>query len=171
VLAAPGNVLPFRRLAKTDVEPFINAVPLIDLKFAAGHFSEHQDFDREAVEWVELPSDFKAQPGRFVAQVVGESMNRHIPNGSWCLFKLHPAGTRAGKVVVAQYRSISDPDLGGSYTVKVYRSDKTHNSDGTWRHSRIELCPDSHDPMYQPIVIDPKAADDFRIVAELIAVL
>jgi DUF2075 family protein len=25
VLAAPGNVLPFRRLAKTDVEPFINA--------------------------------------------------------------------------------------------------------------------------------------------------
>jgi len=30
-----------------------------------------------------------------VAQVIGESMNRRIPNGAWCLFRAAPAGTRA----------------------------------------------------------------------------
>jgi hypothetical protein len=35
-----------------------------------------------------------------VALVAGESMNRRIPNGTWCLFHTNPTGTREGKVVV-----------------------------------------------------------------------
>ncbi len=107
----------------------------------------------------------------FVAQVIGESMNRRIPNGSWCLFRANPQGTRAGKVVVAQHRSISDPDLGGAYTVKVYSSEKERTSDGGWRHVRVELAPDSNDSVFKPIVFGPESADAVQVIAEMIAVL
>jgi hypothetical protein len=46
----------------------------------------------------------------FVARVVGESMNRRIPNGAWCLFRVAGAGTRQGKVVLAQHREIEDAE-------------------------------------------------------------
>ena len=42
-------------------------------------------------DWVELPEPFVAKEGFFVTRVVGESMNRRIPNGAWCLFKSRPA--------------------------------------------------------------------------------
>ena len=57
-----------------------------------------------------LPDWVRPQPGLFVAQVVGESMNRRIPNGAWRLFRANPAGSRQGKVVVVQHRSIADPE-------------------------------------------------------------
>jgi hypothetical protein len=42
-------------------------------------FSDEQGYDEGSVEWVELPPEFRPQQGLFVAQVVGESMNRRIP--------------------------------------------------------------------------------------------
>lgn len=57
-----------------------------------------------------LPDWVRPQPGLFVAQVVGESMNRGIPNGAWRRFRASPAGSRQGKVVVVQHRSIADPE-------------------------------------------------------------
>jgi len=38
----------------------------------------------EADHWVQLPGGFSGAPGAFVAQVIGESMNRRISNGAWC---------------------------------------------------------------------------------------
>uniref|UniRef100_UPI00333FB8B2 S24 family peptidase n=1 Tax=Castellaniella defragrans TaxID=75697 RepID=UPI00333FB8B2 len=97
---------------------------LIDIKMAAGVFSNHQTRDDTAIEWIEAPEWITPQPGIFVAQVIGESMNRRIPNGSWCLFRVNSSGTRQGKVVIAQHRSIDDPETGGKYTIKVYSSKK-----------------------------------------------
>jgi len=130
-----------------------------------------QSFDNDAVEWVELPDIYRPQPGMFIAQVIGESMNRRIPNGSWCLFRANPQGTRAGKVVVAEHRSIEDPESGGSYTVKIYSSEKTQFVDGNWSHSVVKLSPDSTDPKFKPLVFDPESAGSVNIVAEMIAVL
>lgn len=171
VATQQAAILPFRRIDPKRVKPFKNAVPLIDLKFAAGLFSNVQSFDVNDAQWVELPDLYRPQPGLFVAQVVGESMNRRIPNGSWCLFRANPQGTRVGKVVVAQHRSISDPDTGGSYTVKIYASEKVPTADGAWRHARIELSPDSTDPSFKPMVFGPESADAVQVIAELIAVL
>lgn len=166
-----GNVFPFKRLERKHVKPFKNAVPLVDLKLAAGMFSDVRSFDMSTADWIELPDMYRPQPGMFVAQVVGESMNRRIPNGSWCLFRANPQGTRAGKVVVAQHRTIEDPELGGSYTVKMYSSEKKQTRDGGWRHTRVELSPDSHDPSFLPLIFGPEAAESVKVVAEMIAVL
>ena len=148
------------------------AAPLIDLRFAAGSFSAAQALEDGADGWVALPDWVRPQPGLFVAQVVGESMNRRIPNGSWCLFRANPGGTREGKVVVVQHRSIADPETGGRYTVKLYASEKMPAEDGGWRHERITLRPDSDRPGFAPIEISLLEGEDgFSVVAEMLMVL
>jgi len=168
---AQTNVLPFKALDRKHVKPFKNAVPVVALKLAAGMFSEVQSFDNDAVEWVALPDIYRPQPGMFIAQVVGESMNRRVPNGSWCLFRVNPQGTRVGKVVVAEHRSIDDPESGGSYTVKVYSSEKTKSPDGGWSHAVVTLSPDSTDPKFKPLVFGSESVGEVRIIAEMISAL
>ncbi len=164
-----ANLEPFRRLLPSEAKPYKNCVPLVDLKFAAGAFSDTQSVDASEIEWVELPEGFRPKPGLFVAQVVGESMNRRIPDGSWCLFKASPVGTRQGKVVVAQHRSIHDPDCAAGYTVKVYESEKRQVGH-SWVHSSIRLRPDSTDARFKSTSIGAREAEEVRIVAELVAV-
>jgi DUF2075 family protein len=175
------TVLPFRRLPPNEVKPYVNCVPLYDLKVAAGRFSDEQQVTEvmqgtrgeniEAIDWIELPGAFRPRRGLFVAQIVGESMNRRIPNGSWCLFRLDPVGSRQGKIVLAQHRDIADADTGGHYTVKRYESTKKVLPDGTWRHESITLRPDTTSPGYDPFIFNESQGADVRIIAELVAVL
>ena len=164
------DVLPFRRLRPAEVQRYVNAVPLVNLKFAAGSFSAGAVIDPDEVEWVEPPAMFRPQPGLFVAQVVGESMNRRIPNGSWCLFRMNPGGTRQAKVVLAHHRSIRDPEYGG-YTVKIYSSEKRAAAAGAWEHDRIVLRPDSDDPSFSALEFDSTSAGELAVIAEFVAVL
>jgi hypothetical protein len=174
-------ILPFRHLSLNEVRPFENCVPLYDLKVAAGKFSDQQQItelygglsgqDISDNEWVELPDAFRHRRGLFIAQVIGESMNRRIPNGAWCLFMLNPGGTRQGKVVLVQHRDITDTDSGGHYTVKVYESTKEVRPDGTWRHVSIILRPDTTATGYKPIKLDEEQGNDLKVIAELVAVL
>lgn len=164
--------LPFTVLRGEERRTNPRAVPLIPLQIAAGSFSESQALDTDADEWVELPDGFSASEGLFVAQVIGESMNRRIPNGAWCLFRSNPKGTRQGKIVVAQHRSIDDAETGGSFTVKKYYSEKIATEDGAgWAHQRIKLLPESTDSSFQPIVLVAEEPDEVRVLAELIVVL
>lgn len=165
----PANATPFRILRRSQVRPFVDAVPVLPLKIAAGAF-RGQWFDDAADDWA-APENVRLGPGMFIAQVVGESMNRKIPNGAWCVFRAHPAGTRQGKIVLAQHRAISDPDTGGSYTVKVYSSEKQPAAEGEWAHSRIVLSPASSDPAFQPIFLAAEQAEQLAVIAELVAVL
>jgi uncharacterized protein len=176
-----NNVLPFRRMPLAEVKPFKNCVPLYDLKAAAGQFSDEQQgngldlqnmgVDFEGIDWIELPDVFRPHPGLFVAQVIGESMNRRIPNGSWCLFRLKPVGSRQNKVVLVQHREIADTETGGHYTVKVYESKKKESIDGSWHHESIILKPDTSAPGYEPIILSEEQSDELKVIAELIAVL
>jgi hypothetical protein len=172
VTTEPSNVLLLKRVTKQERDAGVAAAPLVDLRFAAGNFSDPQALAHEADEWVVLPDWVSPQPGLFVAQVIGESMNRRIPNGAWCLFRANPAGTREGKVVVVQHRSIADPETGGRYTVKLYSSEKTAATDGDWRHTRITLRPDSTQPGFQPLVIErPESDEGFAVIAEMLMVM
>jgi hypothetical protein len=177
----PATSEPFRRLPIEEVRPFGNSVPLYDLSAAAGRFSEVQEIEEvvqgaevlrpEEFQWVELPEEFRPRRGLFVARVVGESMNRRIPNGSWCLFRLAPQGSRNGKVVLVQLHGLEDPETGGQYTIKLYESEKRVDPDGEWRHSVIVLRPDSSSSAFEPSALDTRQSDDLRVIAELVAVL
>ena len=171
-LKALPSFVPLRRVSKQELDAGAVAVPVIELRFAAGAFSDPQALEDGASDWVALPDWVRPQPGLFVAQVVGESMNRRIPNGSWCLFRANPPGTREGKVVVVQHRSIADPETGGRYTIKVYSSEKVPDADGGWRHRRITLRPDSDRLGFDPIVIElDEKKDALAVVAEMLTVL
>ena len=164
----PYASLPLRRVDKTEAIPNVNAVPLFDLQVAAGAFSEPQVV--EDCDWVELPEPFVPKEGFFVTRVVGESMNRRIPNGSWCLFKARPAGSRNGKIVLVQHRDIQDTENGGQYTIKFYHSEKAVN-DESWSHTRITLKPDSTIDGFKEIVLERDQAGELTVLGELIAVL
>lgn len=167
----PENVVPFKRVTQRDRTLGVRALPVIDLKFAAGEFSSIQSFEADAVDWVEPPSWVTIQPDLFMAQVTGESMNRRIPNGSWCLFRANPSGSRQGKVVVVEKQGFVDPETAGRYTIKVYSSKKLFDADGQWQHEAITLSPDSDDPGFTPIEIRVNdSRDDLKVVAELLAV-
>ncbi len=132
--------LPFRRLPNEEIRPYQNSVPLYDLRVAVESSNDEQQ-PVENMDWVELPDVFRPQQGLFVSKVIDESTDRRIPNDSWCLFKMNPAGTLQGKVVLAQHRKIAGNDTDGDYTVEVYESKKEQET------------------------------EDLRVVAELIAVL
>lgn len=173
-------VLPFRRMPGEQVRPFVNAVPIYDLKVAAGRFSspqtvqevpQHEEVTNpSAFEWAALDGACKPSPGLFTAQVVGESMNRKIPNGAWCLWRLTEGEPEQGSVVLAQHNDIEDIDL-GSYTVKKYESEKVADNNGGLKNKRITLKPNSTDPTYQPLVFEDVAEGELRTIAELVEVL
>jgi len=68
-----------------ELIPYTNCVPLYNLSAAAGGFGEEQTVDE--MEWIRVPDDIKISEDHFACRVVGESMNRVIPNGSICLFR------------------------------------------------------------------------------------
>jgi len=169
---ARSNVLPLRRVTQQERDAGVPAAPVVDLRFAAGAFSDPQALEDGADAWVALPDWVRPQPGLFVAQVVGESMNRRIPNGAWCLFRANPTGTRQGKIVVVQHRSLADPETGGRYTIKRYTSEKLPSEEGGWRHERITLHPDSDRPEFAPIeLIVHEEEEGVRVIAEMLMVL
>jgi DUF2075 family protein len=160
------RVLPFRILE--DGERSDNAVPLFAVKIAAGSFSAEQWL--ADCQWAELPEPFIAKEGYFIAQVIGESMNKRIPNGSWCLFRKPALGSREGKIVLVQSRDIQDPDTGGRYTIKRYSSEKSVTQD-SWQHERIILSPFSDNSSYQPIIISNASEAELHVLGEWVAIL
>lgn len=161
-----GRVIKLDIVPIRQVNPFITHLPVYSLKAAAGKFSDSQEV--EELGWVKV-ENHKLNHEMFVAQVCGRSMEPKIPDGSYCIFRAHPAGSRQGKIVLAQYRGPSDPETGGQFTVKRYASEKLENPDGTWEHEKIRLEPIN--PKFQPIEIHPRDSDDIRVLAELVDVI
>ncbi|WP_421831992.1 DNA/RNA helicase domain-containing protein [Limnobacter sp.] len=145
-----------------------NSVPIFDLKFAAGQFSDYQQAD--TFDHVVLPAHLRASESYFVARVEGDSMNKRIPPGAWCLFHFNPQGTRNGKIVVVQHRRISDPELGGQYTIKRYKSEKHFGEDGVV-NSVIVLKPESTNDKHEAIVLSAEDAEEMVVVAEFLTVV
>jgi SOS-response transcriptional repressor LexA len=170
-LEAPDRYpnLPLRVLPSWEARPYENCIPIYDLSIAAGIFSDEQVVEDH--DWVEMPPEFRIQEGHFVTRVIGESMNRRIPNGSWCLFRANPVGTREGKIVLVQHREINDMDLGGHYTIKLYHSEKVASDEFEWQHRRITLKPDTKSRGYSPIVLEGADLEEFKVLAEFVAVL
>lgn len=148
--------------------PYGNAVPFYDLQAAAGGFSEFQYVEHK--NWVAVPQGVVAGENLFACQVVGESMNKIIPNGSTCLFRLNPGGSRNGKIVLVECAESQDGDAGSRFTVKEYESIKIDTKDG-WQHQRIRLKPRSTNPDFVTLEISSDDEYRYRVVGEFVCVI
>lgn len=150
---------------------FFKWLPLYDLKAAASEFGPSVSAD--CLGWTPTPVGLKSDKNFFVAQVFGRSMEPLIPDGSYCVFRRDVAGSRAGKILLVQLCTISDPETGGAYTVKEYRSMKVEDIEAgdqaSWTHTTIQLVP--HNKAFQSIWINPDQVDELRVIAELVHVI
>jgi Lhr-like helicase len=157
---------PFKWVEPTKETMFKTCIPVFDLKIAAGSFSEGQS--PEPVGWVEVDQKRALNATMFMAQVVGKSMEPKVPDGSWCLFTTQVGGSRYGRDLVVQHRDISDPETGGSYTLKRYGRPPQAVTEGAERAGTVMLNP--LNPAFKPIVIESDA-DGIRVIAELLLVV
>jgi len=148
-------------LPKINVLPYVNSVPIFDLKVAAGNFSELQTVSD--CDWVEIPPRYKPSKDLFACTVIGESMNKVIPNGSICLFRKYSGGSRNGQIVLVEHTNIQDHDFGSRYTIKEYRSKKKINDD-QWSHESIILKPLSNDSEYKDIIIEADELSELKVI-------
>jgi DUF2075 family protein len=155
--AAPA----FRILKADEAMRCNNVVPFLDIYAAASDFSQPQIHER--LHWIELPFDITDKDSRFVCKVVGESMNKVIPNGALCLFRRDDGGTREGEIVLVQSTQIHDAEFGSGYTVKEYHSSKYIHGE-TWRHRSISLKPLSYDTTYKTIKLIGDELTSFKVV-------
>lgn len=148
-------------LEENEVIPYENSIPFYDLKAAAGNFSTLQTV--ADCEWIALPKTYKPSTDLFACKVVGESMNRIIPNGSVCMFRKYTGGSRDGKIVLVEHTIIQDPDFGSGYTVKEYRSKKKTEGE-LWSHESIILKPLSDDSEFQDILLEEDELSSLKVI-------
>lgn len=145
------------------VMPETNRVPVYSLRAAAGKFGPEQETDVQPEDWITAPEGLRGGEDYFACYVQGRSMEPRIPDGSLCLFRKMPAGSRQGKLVLVRHRGSSES--GGEFTVKRYRSEKTVSEEG-WRHTRVVLEP--LNPDYPTLELGP---DEFQVIAEFVRVI
>ena len=162
------STLVLERPPAIKLVPWVNAVPFYNLQAAAGSFSELQQVENK--DWVGLPESLEAKKNLFACQVVGESMNQIIPNGSTCLFRQDPGGSRNGKIVLVECLSAQDGDEGTRFTVKEYESTKTQTAEG-WEHQRILLKPRSTDQEFEAIELTDDQDYRYQVVGVFVRVL
>ena len=148
-----------------ESDRFTRFVPVFMLEAAAGLWGP--ETAPEEAGWTDV-SRFRPRQGMFVAKVRGRSMAPTIPDGSWCLFRKCPPGSREGRILLVQFNAIGDPETGGRYTVKKYHSEKTVTEE-SWVHQRIQLLP--LNPDYDPIEIDPSEGEQMVEVGEFVGVV
>ena len=152
-----------RRLYRESVNS-VGAVPVIQLRAAAGGLSEEDEVPGERIGGIDAPTGVRLTPGMFAARVVGRSMEPLIEDGSLCLFKPHGGGSRNGQKLLIE--KIGSFDSTSQFTVKVYRSEKTIHEDGTWEHNRIRMIP--LNPEFEEWNLTP---EEFKVIGEFVAVL
>ena len=146
----------------TEVGRFATHLPLFSLRAAAGGLGD--EMLSEAEDWVPAPEGMRLSPDLFVAHVAGRSMEPRIPDGSLNLFRLNPAGSRQGKILLIERFGVVDQTA--RYTIKRYTSRKVVTGEDEWRHEQIRLEP--LNPEFEPWDVDPEG---FAVVAEWLRVI
>jgi SOS-response transcriptional repressor LexA len=153
----------YRKHVESKVLEFRTHLPRYSLRAAAGRFLDNDEIVEEG--WVEAPESMPhLSPDMFVAEIAGHSMEPLIPDGSLCVFRAGVAGSRAGRLVLAEDREAN------AYVVKRYTSGKSDGEE--WRHQWIRLEPlnPSFSPENQEWLLR-QDEDKYRIIAEFVRVL
>jgi phage repressor protein C with HTH and peptisase S24 domain len=145
-----------------EVKPFRTHLPLYSFKAAAGSLGE--EMLSQVEDWVPAPEGMRLTEDLFVGHVVGRSMEPRIPDGSLNLFRLHPQGSRQGKILLVERFGALDETA--RYTVKRYTSKKVATGDDQWEHEQIRLEP--LNPEFEAWDAEPEG---FAVVAEWLRVI
>ncbi|MBP3943742.1 DUF3427 domain-containing protein [Sphingobacteriaceae bacterium WQ 2009] len=143
-------------------------IPLFNFYAAAGSFSDLQADN--AATLIAAPSFVKDAKDYFACKIVGESMNRVIPNGAIALFKHYSGGSRNGKIVLVEHSAMQDEEFNAAFTVKTYSCESLLTEKGD-KLKRIQLLPNSYDESFKPIVISEADGENMKIIGEFIDVI
>ncbi len=154
----------YRENVPATVRQFVTHLPRYSLSVAAGKFLENEEVSNEG--WDEAPPGLKLSQDMFTARIVGRSMEPAIPDGSLCVFRAGVTGSRQGRLVLVESLGRGANDR---YTVKRYSSEKKPGEEDQWSHARIRLEP--LNPEFEAWDLDPREAENLRILAEFVAVL
>ncbi|WP_430613422.1 DNA/RNA helicase domain-containing protein [Flavobacterium sp. JP2137] len=157
-----------RELVIHDTAINNRCIPFYDLRVSAGNFSNYQTV--EELRYIEANGVNQPISDLFACRVIGESMNKVIPNDSIVIFKKYTGGSRNGLICLVESTEIQDNELGGHYTIKEYESKKTVGED-YWHHSEIILKPLSTIHSYQPIRLIDEQTTDFKVLGVFVRVL
>ncbi len=147
-----------------EEEKYLLYYPVYSVRAACGRFGAFEPV--EALGWMKVDGMRTKERTRFIVQAVGHSMEPRIQDGDYCLFQANPAGSRQGKIVLAEQIGEVDEDYQGSHTIKEYHSTKRYDEFGNWEHESITLKP--LNKAYPDIIIDPDDAEYLRIIGEFI---
>lgn len=147
--------------------PNDRTIPFYDLKIAAGTFSAQQKVND--IRYIELDVNTLINSEYFACTVIGESMNKIIPNGSVCLFEKYSGGSRNGRIVLVEMTDFTDADTGSNYTIKEYSSKKTVSEEG-WKHEEIILLPQTNED-YLPITLRDEETTGLKVIGTFVKVL
>lgn len=156
----------YRQFVPAQIQRYETHLPRVSLAAAAGSWGETMSPEataEQAEEWFETPDDLRIDDQMFIAEVTGRSMEPEIPDGSLCVFRYAPAGSRDGRKVLVENFS----DASQRYTVKRYRSMKQYDNEGRISARRVRLEP--LNPEFSPWELNE--GEDVRILAEFIRVL
>jgi superfamily II DNA or RNA helicase/HKD family nuclease/SOS-response transcriptional repressor LexA len=147
----------------------VTMVPVFNFYAAAGTFSEMQS--NKDYSMIEVEGKLGNPEDYFACQVIGESMNRVIPNGALCLFKKYTGGSRNDKIVLVELMDRQDQDFNSSFTVKTYASSKVLDDDGRLVNQSVRLIPNSFDPSYADLILNEDDGGSYRVVGEFVRVV
>ena len=153
----------YRQHVASKVLQFKTHLPLYSARAAATKFSEQQEVTAQG--WMEIFGQKRLRDDMFVARVEGQSMEPRIPSGSLCIFRFGVTGTRQGKWVMVEDRSIASEET-ERYTIKEFSSEKRMHAEG-WQHTRILLKP--LNPAFDAFELDDSGR--FAVIAEFVSLL
>ena len=142
-----------------DLRPYINALPLFDLRVAANpRFNLVDGFlpDESNFGWVHVQGGPFTKES-FLVRIEGDSMEPGIPDGSICLFKKDLGGSRNGKTVLCR---VSEQGGAPVAVVKRYRSVRQANAEHLGEAEKIILS--SSNPGYDDITL--REGDEVEIL-------
>lgn len=156
--ATPGRARPALRLIRCE-KGDAGAVPICDLRIAAGAFSEGQSPEPTGYGRVEGAAPRR---GLFVAQVVGDSMDKVAAKGAWCLWQhLGEPGVAAaapGESIVVRRPAGGDVEMGEFTFKRLLESEQGR-----------ALVPVSTNPEHRAISLGD--GDEIEAVARFLAVI
>jgi DUF2075 family protein len=121
-----------------ELRPYFNALPLFDMRAAANPKYDSLDgfyADEGSYGWLHLEGG-PFSKDRYLVRIEGDSMEPRIPDGSVCLFRKDPGGSRNGKIVLCRISEYGGAPLA---VVKRYRSSRKPSLDSIGEAIKITL--------------------------------